>query len=108
MLLMAEVPVEPIAEICGKGFCRHRRNRAIMPRNGNEPHSISSEMPLRLFLSDVCFQDYKNSRQRQEISLSSSTPKEGEMNPLGSGVFLPLLSILFKYTIKGFASGRER
>lgn len=32
-LLIAEVPAEPIAEICGKGSCRHRRNRAIMPRN---------------------------------------------------------------------------
>ena len=108
MLLMAEVPAEPMADICGKGSCRHRRNRAIVPRNDKEPHSISSEMPLRLFPSNVCMQDYENSRHRQEIPLSTNTPREGKMNPLWSGTLLPLLSTLFKYTVKGFASDRER
>lgn len=96
------------AKICGKGSRKHGRNGAIMPRNDKEPCHISSEMPLRLFLSNVCIQDYKTFRQRQKISLSTSTPREKKMNLLRSGIFLLLLSTLFKHTTKGFASDRER
>lgn len=75
-----------------------------MPRNDKEPHSISSEMPLRSFVSNVCIQVYAETRN---IPFNQH-PREGKMNPLGSGMFLPLLSVLFKYTMKGFAAGRER
>lgn len=101
-------PSRAHAKICGKGSCKHGRNRAIMPRNDKEPHHISSEMPMRLFLNRVFIQDYKTFRQRQEIPLSTSTPREDKMNPLRSGMFLLLLSTLFKHTTKGFASDRRR
>lgn len=44
---------ESIAEICGKGSCRHRGNRAIMPSGAKQPHSTSLDMPLQLLPSNA-------------------------------------------------------
>lgn len=104
VLLIAEVPAEPIAEICGQGSWRHRRSRAIIPSSAKEPHSISSDVPPRLFPSNVCIQAYKIARRSQDISLSTNTPRKGNNKFLGPGMFLPLPFTLFKYSIKG----RER
>lgn len=98
---IAQVPAEPIVEICGKGPCRPRRNRAIVPRNDKKPHSVSSEM--RLSLSSVCIRDHRNSGHRQETLFPNIPSREGKTSPLGSDVFLPLLSSLSKHTVKRFA-----
>lgn len=106
MLLIAEAPAEPIAEICGKQSSRHWRNRPSFQET-TEPH-ISSEMPLILVQSNACIQDYKNSRQQQEVSVSVNTPREGKNESSCFRNVSALLSTLIKYTIKGFASGREK
>lgn len=55
MLLIAEFSSvqQSIAEICGKGSCRHRGNRAIMPSGAKQPHSTSLDMPLQLLPSNA-------------------------------------------------------
>lgn len=104
LLLIAEVPAEPIAEIRGQGSWRHSSNRATMPSSAKEPHSISSDVPPRLFLSNVCIQAHKIARRTQDISLSTNTPRKWNNKLLGPGMFLRLPFTLFKYSMKG----RER
>lgn len=87
---------ESIAEICGKGSCRHRGNQAIMPSSVKQPHSASLDMPLQLLPSNA-FRLTKYSDEDKKITLNQHPTRRKNELPLVRNVSASALHCIQAY-----------